>query len=121
MKKEEQEVDILDIIKSLSHEELEMIKRGKKHWKLKPLDKLLSNKLHKKEVDVVNTTIDLVIENTWAVAKFFYENKYLEQGKISVDDTDQQVLDLLFPSKDCNCCYMTIGEHSTTCPQYTKK
>ena len=50
----------------------------------------------------------------------------LEQGKISVDDAEQQVLDLLavssslFTSKECNCCYMTMGEHSTTCPQYTK-
>lgn len=50
----------------------------------------------------------------------------LEQGKISVDDAEQQVLDLfaisssLFTFEECNCCYMTMGEHSTTCPQYTK-
>jgi hypothetical protein len=24
-------------------------------------------------------------------------------------------------SKECNCCYMTMGEHSKTCPQYDKE
>ena len=50
----------------------------------------------------------------------------LEQGKISVDDAEQQVLDLfdvsssLFTSKECNWCYLTTGEHSMACPQYSK-
>lgn len=50
----------------------------------------------------------------------------LEQGKISIDNAEQQILDLfdisssLFASRECNCCYMTTGEHSNTCPQYSK-
>lgn len=51
----------------------------------------------------------------------------LEQGKISVDYAEQRVLDLfavsssLFTLKECNCCYMTMGEHSETCPQFAQK
>jgi hypothetical protein len=50
----------------------------------------------------------------------------LNQGKINVDEAEQQILDLfdvsssLFTTIECNCCYMTMCEHSTTCPQYTK-
>ena len=46
--------------------------------------------------------------------------KDLEQCKISVDDAEQKVLDLcsLITSNECNCCYMTTGEHSNTCPQH---
>jgi len=45
----------------------------------------------------------------------------LKQGKISVDDAEQQIIDLFddnYTSNDCNCCYMTLGVHSTSCPQH---
>jgi hypothetical protein len=50
----------------------------------------------------------------------------LRLGAISVDEAEQRVLDefiingLLTKSTECNCCYMTTGEHAETCPKYTK-
>ena len=52
--------------------------------------------------------------------------KELEQGEITVNDAEQKVLDLFDIkcsskiSEDCNCCYFTTGEHSTSCPKYEK-
>lgn len=44
----------------------------------------------------------------------------LQNGEISLAEAEQSIIDLWEesqPSTECNCCYMTTGEHSDSCPQ----
>lgn len=65
-------LNISDIIKSLSVEEQEMIQKGKNHWSLSIL-----SKRHGGYVDssTIKELIDKIIENTWTQAKVFYGNE----------------------------------------------
>ncbi len=64
-------LNISDVMKSLSVEEQEMIEKGKKHWNLDILSKRRGGYVDSK---TVKELIDKVIENTWTQAKVFYGN-----------------------------------------------
>lgn len=44
----------------------------------------------------------------------------LQENLISIAEAEQFIIDLWEesqPSTECNCCYMTTGEHSDSCPK----
>jgi hypothetical protein len=63
-------VTIDDILKSLSLKELEMIEKGKKHWK----NMSVLNERHDGYVqsDTIKELIDRIVENVWIHAADFY-------------------------------------------------
>ena len=65
-------LNISDVMKSLSVEEQEMIKKGKKHWSLDILSKRRCGYVDSR---TIKELIDKVIENTWTQAKVFYGNR----------------------------------------------
>ena len=65
-------LNISDVMKSLSVEEQEMIRKGKNHWSLDILSKRRGGYVDSR---TIKELIDKVIENTWAQAKVFYGNK----------------------------------------------
>ena len=64
-------LNISDVMKSLSVEEQEMIEKGKKHWNLDILSKRRGGYVYS---ETIKDLIDKVIENTWTQAKIFYGN-----------------------------------------------
>ena len=62
-------LNISDVMKSLSVEEQEMIEKGKKHWSLDILSKRRGGYMNS---ETIKELIDKVIENTWTQAKVFY-------------------------------------------------
>jgi uncharacterized linocin/CFP29 family protein len=65
-------LNISDVMKSLSAEEQEMIEKGKKHWSLDTLSKRRGGYINS---ETIKELIDKVIENTWAQAKVFYGDR----------------------------------------------
>jgi len=65
-------LNISDIMESLSVKEQEMIQKGKNHWSLDILNKIRGGYIDSK---TIKELIDKVIENTWTQAKVFYENR----------------------------------------------
>ena len=65
-------LNISDIMKSLSVEEQEMIQKGKNHWSLNILSKRRGGYVDSR---TIKELIDKVIENTWTQAKVFYGNR----------------------------------------------
>jgi len=67
----QENLNISDVMKSLSVEELEMIEKGKRHWSLDILSKRRGGYV---DGETIKEIIDKVIENTWTQAKVFYGN-----------------------------------------------
>jgi hypothetical protein len=67
----EENLNISDVMKSLSIEEQEMVERGKRHWNLDVLSKRRGGYVNS---ETIKELIDKVIENTWTQAKVFYGN-----------------------------------------------
>ena len=65
-------LNISDVMKSLSVEEQEMIQKGKNHWSLDILSKRRGGYV---DSMTIKELIDKVIENTWTQAKVFYGNR----------------------------------------------
>ncbi len=65
-------LNISDVMKSLSVEEQEMIQKGKNHWSLDILSKRRGGYVNSR---TIKELIDKVIENTWTQAKVFYGNR----------------------------------------------
>lgn len=65
-------LNISDVMKSLSVEEHEMIQKGKNHWSLDILSKRRGGYVDSR---TIKELIDKVIENTWTQAKVFYGNR----------------------------------------------
>lgn len=70
--KASENLNISDVMKSLSIEEQEMIQKGKNHWSLDILSKRRRGYVYSRTIKEV---IDKVIENTWRQAKIFYGNR----------------------------------------------
>ena len=68
----QENLNISDVMKSLSVEEQEMIEKGKSHWSLDILSKRRGGYVDSK---TIKELIDKVIENTWTQAKVFYGNR----------------------------------------------
>jgi len=69
---ESENLNISDVMKSLSVEEQEMIQKGKNHWSLDILSKRRGGYVDSR---TIKELIDKVIENTWTQAKVFYGNR----------------------------------------------
>ena len=65
-------LNISDVMKSLSVKEQEMIQKGKNHWSLDILSKRRGGYVDSR---TIKELIDKVIENTWTQAKVFYGNR----------------------------------------------
>ena len=65
-------LNISDVMKSLSVEEQEMIQKGKNHWSLDILSKRRGGYVDSR---TIKELIDKVVENTWTQSKVFYGNR----------------------------------------------
>ena len=63
-------LNISDVMKSLSNKELQMIEKGKNHWNMNILNKKSDGYVNS---NTIKELINKVIENTWTQAKIFYE------------------------------------------------